>query len=247
MSSFLWIPLLLSLGTALAFSAEKPFEREFITDRPDRTEAAYSVEPGRVQIETDLVSLIQDGDEKTWIFNWMNLKTGLTPSSDLQLVIQSLTSTSEKTGLGDTTIRYKHNLFGNDSGDVALALMPYLNRGDSSWTGGLMIPLSMNAPHGYFVGAMFQLDRVRNSSDRGFHSQFISSVTIGHDLFWGLEGYVEFFSQIENALGAPWVATFDGGLILPVGHHLRFDLGANVGVTEAAPDFNPFLGLSAKF
>ncbi len=226
--------------------------REFITDRPDRTESPISVDAGHFQIETDLVNLTQNGNNRTTIFNFMNVKAGITNNSDLQLIIPSLVKRGEVTGIGNTTIRYKMNLFGNDGGPSALAIMPYLTLptrssgfGPAGTEGGVIVPFAFDAPNGYSIGAMLQYDHLRNSSATGFRSQFISSLAVSHDLFAGLEGYVELFSQ--SSPDADWVATVDGGIILPVGDQLRLDLGANVGVTSAADDFNPFLGLSARF
>lgn len=226
--------------------------REFITDRPDRTESPISVDAGHFQIETDIVALSQEGSARTWNFNLMNVKAGLTSSSDLQFVFETYGKDGDVGGVGDTTIRYKYNLFGNDGGSLAMAIMPYVtlptqasSRGETRSEGGIIIPIGVEAPHDTGLGMMFQVDKIRNADDSGFHTQFISSITASHDVGLGLEGYVEFFSQTEA--GAPWVATVDAGLVLPVGKQVRFDLGANVGVTDAADDINPFFGVSLRF
>jgi hypothetical protein len=216
--------------------------RGFITDRPDRTESPISVDAGHFQLETDLVAVTRDQGETSTIFNFMNLKAGLTRDTDLQFVLESHVVDGSGSGVGDATVRYKYNLFGNDEGASAMALMPYVNLSSSEF--GLIVPIGFDAPRGFGIGMMFQYDRVRDNPGEGYHAQFISSITAAHDLFWGLEGYIEFFSQTEA--DAPWVATLDGGLILPVGKQVRLDLGANVGVTEAANDINPFLGVSIR-
>ncbi len=226
--------------------------REFVTDRPDRTESPITVDAGHFQIETDFVNLTQNDGRRTTIYNFMNAKVGVTNNSDLQIVIASLVKQGDQSGFGNTTLRYKINLFGNEGGPAALGIMPYLtiptqssNLGNARSEGGVMLPFGFEAPNGYSIGGMFQYDRLRNDSDNGFHSQWISSFTVSHELFAGLDGYIEFFSQTEA--GADWVATLDGGIVLPVSENLRLDLGANIGVTEAADDINPFVGLSARF
>jgi hypothetical protein len=226
--------------------------REFITDRPDRTESPISVDAGHFQIETDLVNVTRSDGQTSTIYNFMNVKAGLTNNSDLQVVIPSLVKMGNVSGFGNTTIRYKVNVFGNDGGPAAFGIMPYITLptqssafGEARTEGGVIVPFGFDAPNGYSIGAMFQYDKLRNENDNGFHSQLISSFTVSRGLFSTLEGYLEFFSQTEA--GADWVATVDGGIILPINEQLRFDLGANVGVTEAADDFNPFLGLSARF
>lgn len=226
--------------------------REFVTDRPDRTESPITVDAGHFQIETDLVNLTRTAGQTSIIYNFMNVKAGVTNNSDLQFIIPSLVQRGDVSGFGNTTIRYKVNVFGNDGGPAAIGIMPYITLptqssafGEARAEGGVFVPFGFDAPNGYSIGAMFQYDRLRNDTDNGFHSQLISSFTVSRGLLWSLEGYLEFFSQAEA--GADWVATVDGGVILPINEQLRLDLGANVGVTEAADDFNPFLGLSARF
>jgi hypothetical protein len=226
--------------------------REFATDRPDRTESPITVDAGHFQIETDLVLLTLKEGQRSTVYNYMNLKAGITNNSDLQVLIPSLVRQNSQSGFGNTTIRYKINFFGNDAGSAALGIMPYITLPTQSSTlgtarteGGVLLPFGFDGPQGYSIGGMIQYDRVRNTGDNGFHSQFISTLALSRGLFAGLEGYLEIFSQTEA--GADWVATLDGGIILPVTDNLRFDVGANVGVTDAAEDISPFLGLSARF
>ena len=226
--------------------------REFIADRPDRTESPITVDAGHFQIETDLINVTRADGRTSTVYNFMNVKAGITNNSDLQVVIPSLVKKGDISGFGNTTLRYKVNVFGNEGATAAFGIMPYLTLptqssalGEANTEGGVIVPFGFDAPNGYSIGAMFQYDRLRNETDNGFHSQLISSFTVSHGLFSGLEGYLEFYSQTEA--GADWVATVDGGVILPINEQLRMDLGANVGVTEAADDFNPFLGFSARF
>jgi hypothetical protein len=225
--------------------------RDFVTDRPDRTESPITVDAGHFQLEADFVTMTQEAGTRSWSLGLMNLKAGLTNRTDLQVVVESYRTNNLGKGFGNTTLRYKVNLFGNDGGPVAMGVMPYVILptqskvfGNYRSEGGVIFPISLEAPEETGVGIMFQVDKLRNEEDAGFHTQFISSITASHDLFWGLEGYVEFFSQTERE--KPWVATVDAGLVLPVGKSIRFDLGANVGVTDAADDINPFLGVSMR-
>ncbi len=60
------------------------------TDRPDKTESPYTVDAGRLQIETDLVAYTHDSRDgittRTLDVAPFNLKAGLTNDTDLQLV-----------------------------------------------------------------------------------------------------------------------------------------------------------------
>jgi hypothetical protein len=70
-----------------------------------------------------------------WTVGPISLKMGLFNSLDLQLVLEPYTHIFEReddyyrntsSGLGDTTVRVKYNLWGNDSGRTALAVVPFV-------------------------------------------------------------------------------------------------------------------------
>ncbi|MEN9722390.1 MAG: hypothetical protein RJB38_376 [Pseudomonadota bacterium] len=228
--------------------------REFITDRPDRTESPYTVDAGHFQFETDLFILNRDQGQSTYGWNIFNAKVGTTNRSDLQVIFETVTKDAVSSGYGNTTLRFKYNIFGNDGGPSALGIMPYLkiptkasSREEKRTEGGVILPFAFDGVSGFSFGSMIQWDFIANEDDRGYHGQFISSLTVGHDLILGTEGYLELYSQTEKAAGKEWVATVDAGILIPVSDNLRFDLGANIGVTEAADDLNPFVGFSGRF
>ena len=116
--------------------------RELETDRPDQTESPITVDAGRFQIEADLISYTDT--ERNGVRRQdlsapvLNLKAGLLNNVDLQLVLspynharvtdQTTTPAQTETvsGFGDTQVRLKVNLWGNDGGSTALAIMPYI-------------------------------------------------------------------------------------------------------------------------
>src|SRR5687768_13514457 len=134
--------------------------REMATDRPDTTESAKTVDAGHFQAELSLVEWTHDeegGVEADQINVLpMNLKIGLTNNADLQLVLDPYVNvrvkfdgggSSRVDGVGDTQLRLKYNLWGNDGGDTALALMPFIkfptaddDLGNGDVEGGLIIP-----------------------------------------------------------------------------------------------------------
>jgi hypothetical protein len=104
--------------------------REMSTDRPDKTESAYTVDAGHFQFEADVVSFGVDrwnaDGERVFGVNVanVNLKAGLYYNVDLQLVVENYVyeqvradgATVRKSGFGDLTTRLKVNLWGNDGG-----------------------------------------------------------------------------------------------------------------------------------
>ena len=113
--------------------------------------------------------------------------------------------------------------------------------------GGITFPLALELPAGWSLGAMTQVDVLRNDTGSGHHAGLVNTVTFGHDLIGKLAGYVEFFSEVSTQRGDPWVGTVDLGLTYGLTENLQLDAGINLGVTRSADDFNPFLGLSWRF
>lgn len=244
--------------------------REMSTDRPDKTESAYTVDAGHYQIELsffdytyDHRNLEEDGTRVDQ-FNYLpfNFKIGLLNNVDLQLVydsyiVKKVQSAGEKDitpGSGDAQTRLKINLWGNDSGNTALAVMPFikfpLNTNDlenNDTEGGVIIPLAVSLPKDWSMGLMTEFDFNKREDDDGYYTEFINSITFGHSIVGNLNGYVEFFSSYNNEPDTQWVGTVDGGLTYAVNENIQLDIGVNIGVTRSADDFNPFCGLSMRY
>lgn len=246
--------------------------RAMSTDRPDLTESAHTVDAGHFQVETDLVSFSQDRDTAggadtkvtAWTAGAINLKAGLLNWMDLQLVLDvySHITTEDRvadtkvrqSGLGDFTTRVKMNLWGNEGGTTALAVMPFVkfptkqdDLGNDEIEGGVIIPFGMELPGGWSLGVMTEFDFVRNNADSGYRTDFVNSLVLGHDLIGKLGGYVEFFSVVSSESGHPWVGVLGLGLAYAVTDDLQLDGGVNLGLTRSAEDINPFLGVSWRF
>ena len=58
---------------------------------------------------------------------------------------------------------------------------------------------------------------------------------------------MEFFSSVSTERGAGWVGTVDIGFTYALTKNMQLDAGINLGVTRAADDWNPFIGLSWRF
>src|SRR5690349_617150 len=131
------IALLAPTHTALAQEDDPPL-RELSTDRPDQTESPYSVDCGHLQVESEPISYGVTHEAGVSLYETrvmaMNVRLGLTDRIDTQLVLSPVVHLREEVagastshaGFGDTVVRAKINLFGNDEGDVALGLLPFV-------------------------------------------------------------------------------------------------------------------------
>jgi hypothetical protein len=248
------------------------FMREMSTDRPDKTESPYTVDAGHFQFEMDLVSYGYDRDTsggsdartEALAVAPVNLKIGLFNNVDFQVILETYNfvrmidhaagTVRKMSGFGDVTTRLKINLWGNDSGPTACAVIPFIklptnqdHLGNDAVEGGVIIPLAVQLPLGWDMGAMAEVDGLGDENGGGHYASFINTVTFGHELFGKLYGYAEFFSEVSTEKGERWIGTVDFGLTYQITPNIQFDTGINIGVTKAAPDFNPFVGLSWRF
>jgi len=241
--------------------------RELDVDGPGNTASPHTVDAGHFQVEMDLVSYTSDRESRrgltrrldAWTIAPVNLKVGVLNQLDAELILETWNLVHERAGrsrvtrrgFGDITARLKYNFWGNDSGRTAFAAMPYVkfptneeHIGNHSVEGGLILPLEVTVPWDFGMGLMMKFDAVRDDDNRGYHTEFVNSVDVGHDLFGKLSGYVEFLSAASTERGAGWVATFDPGLIYVLTRNMQLDAGVNIGLTRPADDWNPFVGVA---
>ena len=245
--------------------------RELSTDRPDQAESPFTVDAGHWQIELDFFNYTLDREAgvRTETLNLapVNLKLGLTNTTDLQVIFDSYTVEKTKTSgtrarthdWGDLTLRLKRNLWGNDRaepapGDTAFAAMPFvklpLEQGDTgnhSVDAGLILPLAVELPAGFGLGLMTEFDWLADTAGNDLHLEWVNSVTVSHDLGEHLGAYLEFFSAIPEGSASDWVGQFDVGFTYAFSGDVQLDAGCNFGVTRHAPDAQPFAGLSFRY
>lgn len=259
-------------GYTLFKPTPREWMREMSTDRPDKTESPYTVDAGHFQIESDLVSYSRDKHNVAWIDttveSWnvasLNIKAGLLNQTDLQLVVplwnqvairdESTGTRTRNSGFGDMVVRLKQNLWGNEGGDSALAVMPFVklptnqdDLGNNAVEGGIIVPLTLALPRGWGMGLMTEIDFNEDGSGNGYHTEFINSITFSHDIVGKLGGYVEFFSSLSTETGSDWIGTIDLGLTYALSDNIQLDAGINIGVTRSADDINPFVGATWRF
>lgn len=247
--------------------------RPLSTDRPDRTETPFTVDRGHVQAEVELFRWLYDesrqrGETRTteeWGPGAMLFKFGLTRSLDLEAGLEPWierrvtttsgadTSTHTRSGPGDLTLRAKTCLWGNDSDTSALAILPFLTLPDLSddpaldrLEGGLLLPFWIGLPHHLELGLGTGAAWVGDAGGTGHHPEVVNSISLGAPLAPRLTGYVELWTLLDPDHPDDWQGTFDFGVNWWLSDTLKLDLGLNLGVTESAPDWNPFLGLSWK-
>ena len=235
----------LAISVVPATAAEM---RELSADRPDQTESPFSVDRGHWQIESSLATRSSGPDgEHGLTLGSLNLKYGLTESIDAQLVFDSYLRGAEGEGFGDTvTLRGKFNVFGNDGGVNALAIMPALTipaRSSGDWAGSLIVPFGHEISDRLYSCVMAQLDYTPESASRW--STFLTG-TVSMEINDRFSAYVETAATVPfDGGGTAWQA--DCGLVIAAGKFSAFDIGCNFGLNDRAPDYEIFVGHTIKF
>jgi Putative MetA-pathway of phenol degradation len=240
--------------------------REFSTGRPDKTENPFTIDAGRFSVEADLFVYTQNidraNDTLTESYNYLvpNLKVGLTNNIDLQVatglfnVVKTKVGNQTQTvsGLGDTTVKLKVNLWGNDGGKTAFGIVPFMKiptnqngLGNDSIEGGLILPLAINLSDTWDVGIQTEFDLNKDSNNTKYNVSFANSVSFGHKLSDKWSTYFELYTNTGAEKG--FAATFDTGLKYLLTEDIQLDAGINLGLTEATDAFQPFVGMSLRF
>ncbi len=258
--------LALALIVMFVLSPGSGEARDLSADRPDLTESPYTVDAGRIQIESDVIRYSRDEDAgartETWSPLTLNLKLGLDASTDFQVVtewrrFERVTGPGaeslERRGFGDVVFRLKRNLFGNDEGRVAVALLPFISVptstngvGDESIGAGIALPVAVDLGTGWSLGLMGQVDQLEDGDQEGRHFEYTGTATAGRALFGPLGWFVEFAATLRPAREGAWIGTADAGITYSLSPNTQLDAGTYVGVSDAADDITFFLGLTAR-
>ncbi|HLY56821.1 MAG TPA: transporter [Stellaceae bacterium] len=241
--------------------------RPFSSDRPGKAESPISLDAGRFQVESEVVSWVYDRTGTTSLSALEVaapvLKLGLTDSVDAEIGLslyqhvrgRSAGTTSTAEGFGDMTLAAKINLFGNDGGDSAMALIPSIvlptsapGLGNSTVSYSLAAPFNQALPGDWTFALQPTLAVAENAANTGSHTEISGSVGFSHSvLAETVTGSLELFGLVSSERGARAYATFDPSLAWLVGPNLQLDAGVYIGLNAAAPDWNPYVGISYRY
>jgi hypothetical protein len=240
--------------------------RSFNTDRPPKANSPYTVDAGHFQYETDIAVYSYGNTDGVKTQDWTvvdpTLKLGLTNTIDAELqvtpyqsaVTKSAAATTSVSGVGDTVARLKINVLGDDHGDVAVALLPYVKLptaqsglGNGSVEGGLILPISISAPGGFTVIVMPEGDYLKDTAGSGYHVAFDFLINVSHplDKRWSL--YTEVFTSQPFQSQEKPVYTLDEALTYALTPNLQLDFGGNFSLNDVPPRTQLYTGLSQRF
>ena len=174
--------------------------RSFSTDRPTKSNVPYTVDASHFQYETDLVNFTHQVSGSTHIDTLLvpnpTFKVGLTNNADLEVNVpfagvRTFGSGPSSTlwGIGDTFVRSKINLWGNDGGDTAAAVIPYVKApsapigiGNGAVEGGLIGPVAYSLPNSFTLLLVPEIDVLKNVADNGRHGNYVFDVNLSREV-----------------------------------------------------------------
>ena len=249
--------------------------RDLTTDRPDTTESPFTVDAGRVQVETNLFGYTRSRPDidgtvtSSYDYLITNVRIGLTYNSEVNVVFQPYgivrtrtsdpVATTRSSGIGGVDIRGKLNLWGNDlfenPGATAFALLPFItlptdrNNGISpdGVEGGLILPFAVKLSEKFGLGLNAGVHVVRNDGAPGHHAEYLASASLSYEWSEAVSTYYEVAARFNTGNPLGDVAVLATGFTYKLSKNLQFDGGVRVGVTNAADRFSPFVGVSARY
>lgn len=217
--------------------------RVFSIDRPDITESPVTVDAGHFQFEGELYKWTRFdwSGSSPRVVNYFNglYKMGLSKSWDIHLGIElynqylDAEGNTIKKGYGNTTIRLKHNFWGNE-GDTrsALGIIPYVTLPTSPLDHdaffGVGFPFSYTLNDKLGSGAQFQFDFVPTGTG-DYNLSYLQTVVVGGGLIGNLDFFLEGMGIFYQGSS---IFTMNGGLVYNAADNVKIDVGANVGLTD---------------
>jgi len=251
------------LLTSVAFPgmlARSVFGRDLSADRPDSTESPMTVDEGRFQIETSIISFTSNKDEgvefESFVVGETNIKYGLSDATDIQFVISPYvherskagSSVADAEGFGDPMIRFKWNLSGNDDGDTAFGLLPYIKVptgtevSNDEWEGGLITPFAWDLTDRLSLGMQLDLSGAFDEGE-GHVFQAGHTVVLGVSLTDELGFYIEY---VGTASELPYEAFFSAGATFLTNEDFQWDIGLVAGLNNDSDDLSVFSGFTTR-
>jgi hypothetical protein len=265
---FLLLPTALYGQQVKHYSLFKPVPkdsmRDMETDRPDFTESPFTVDAGHFQYEADFFRFRTQKDastkQETMLFHQSNLMLGLTGSTSIQLNVESYVRKREtdletgereiSKGFGDLTLRIKQNLIGNDHGNFALALMPYVKfptgkyEKEDRYEAGLILPMSLKLPDEWKLGMEFEAERLKDDDVNALHTQFSQSLTVSHEIIKHVDGIGETYYSY-NFKKHEWSNFLNAAFQVEIFKNFKLDAGINYGI-QTTTENNFFIGAAFR-
>ncbi len=242
--------------------------RPMSADRPDVTESPKTVDAGAVQLEMSFFEYFHDSDNTgaettdTLLLAFSNVKLGLLNNTDLQIVFAPYVRDETRPdagpmtvneGFSDVVVRVKVNFWGNDEGDTALGILPFIKipTGTSVSNGhvaaGIALPFGWDINEKVGLGVMPELDLVYNETTGTHDIGLLFSTVLGFEIYGPVAGYVEYVGIMLFNGADDYESLLSFGGTYEITPNAVLDAGARVGLNRRANDLAVFAGITLRF
>jgi len=244
--------------------------RDMGTNRPDSTEGAYTLDAGHFAIELSFAEFAYDHRNqdaqttRSLAVTPLQLRIGLLNNTELDLDLSPYAwtkvmdrpsdSTETTDGFGDVTLGLRQNLWGNDGGVTALAVVGSIKfptasdgLGNDKVQGSLGCALGLSLPGDFTLGASATFDFVPRLDNDRSSVDFTHSIGLGHAIVGDLSGYLEYTGSANFRHDETYRGLIGTGLTYKLTDDLQLDAGVRVGLTTSADDLAFLAGISYRF
>ena len=223
-----------------------------ITDRPDFTESAYTIQPDRMQLELGYTYRESDnGDEiRSHNFPEALLRIGMQDDWELRLGWSGYTfAENDKDIANDMSVGIKWILTPQDGWHPRLALIGEITvptgHGDTDVDPTVKLLWSYDLDEKNSLSGNLGIAAITQSGDR--FAQGSASLSWGHSLDdrWGI--YTEYFTTFPDADDEDAAHTINGGLVYLLNDDLQLDISIGLGLNDQADDIIAGIGVSYRF
>ncbi len=252
--SLLLLATFAHVGAGSVAGAQSP--EPLVTDRPNFTESAITVAPGRVQVEAGYTFTRRDEVESHSVGEAL-FRIGILKRVELRVGLNSFAWLAEPSGddrgLEDPSLGAKFSLFKASPKfnilrpDVAVLVGTTLplggdETGEDKAQPRISLLLGWDINERLSVGSNFGYASLSEGGDR--FNQLNGSLALGIGFNEVLGGYVEIFGLLPDDPTGADAAFFNGGVTVLANPNLQFDVRAGIGFSDAEPDYFAGLGFS---
>jgi hypothetical protein len=241
------------------------------TDRPTKSTSPCTVDPGHLQIESDIFNVTFDhsggADTTTSLYTNPTIKWGVSDNVDVELNIAPFETvvsrdratdiTTRASGVGDLFGRVKIELVGADGGNVGFALEPYVKIptapvgvGNGAVEYGVIAPISLSLPANWSLVIDPEVDDLKNALGEGRHANYSGLLSFSYPATKTVTVSAEIWGDVnDDPSGVVRQASADLGLAwIPASSpNLQWDGGVNLGLNSQTPAAQAYIGVSRRF
>jgi len=208
------------------------------------TEVPQTIEPGRVLLRVDAVSVGLAPDAaapnqyKALGLGTALVSAGISKTVDLEVGTQlylrdtiSVSGTDQThSGIGGFLLRPKWTFWSDPAAGQQAAIIPYVMlpthsnvAGNNAVQGGVILPWAIDIAAGAKAGAMFEWDELRNAANTRYDTRWYGSAYLRWDLGHRLGAYLESTLSDSTAGSSTFFGTVGGGATLSLSGNFQWD------------------------